>query len=166
MIFSSIVANLIFSIGGFILGFVVARIGQRVEEVSEAIVDGDSLNPKVRKSRFTAKQIFGVIILVLALGSTVVSAIATSEQRRSAANLQRIADCQAGFNKAYRLALIERMEAANEERRSTREMWGALLDPSATPETRREAATRYYKTLDEGDRKRAQNPLPASDRCE
>lgn len=164
---ATILSNFVFSIGGFLLGFVVARIGQRVEEVSEVIVEGDK--PMVDtppKLRFSWRQVLGVVVLLLAVVSTITSAIATSEQRESAERMQRIAACQADFNKAYRLAIIERAEAANRERESTREMWGALLDPAATETTRRAAATKYYNALNEADKTRAANPLPTSDRCE
>lgn len=164
---ASIVSNFVFSIGGFLLGFVVARIGQRVEEVSEGIVDGDKpVVIKPRKFRFNWYQALGVLVLLLAVGSTITSAIASRDQRESADRLQRIAACQADFNKAYRLALTERAEAANNERQSTREMWGALLDSAATADTRRAAATKYYNALSEADRTRAANPLPTYDRCE
>lgn len=154
-----ILSNLVFSIGGFIFGFVMGRIGQRVEEVSEAIVDEEKTSTiDARKSRFSWRQVIGVVLLLLALGSTIASALVTGEQRR-------IISCQAEFNKAYRLALAERTQAANEERKSTRALWGALLDPGATTETRREAATRYYEALAQGDQTRAEHPLPASDSC-
>lgn len=167
-----ILSNLVSSIGGFILGFVVTRIRQRVEEVSaahieqraeevsEVIVDGDKpVTPPPRKHRLSWRQALGIVVLLLAIGSTITSAMATINQRR-------IASCQADFNKAYRLAILERADAANRERASVRAMWGALLNPSATTEDRRAAATRYYETLDQGDQTRAKNPLPETDRCE
>ena len=155
-----ILTNLVFSIGGFILGFVVARIGQRVEEVSEVIMDESKpLVLPTRKYRFSWTQALGIVVLLLAVGSTITSAIATSDQRR-------IASCQAEFNKAYRLAIVERTEAANKERDSVRVLWGALLNPNGTTEDRRAAATRYYETLEQGNQTRARNPLPETDRCE
>lgn len=164
---ASILSNLVFSIGGFLLGFAVARIKQQVEEVSEVIVEEDkpvTITP--HRSRLSWRQALGTVVLLLAVGSTIVSAIAASDQRESADRLQRIAACQAEFNKAYRLALVERGEAVNQERQSTREMWGVLLDPAATEATRRAAATKFYNTLNEGDKTRAANPLPTNDRCE
>lgn len=161
-----ILSNLVFSIGGFILGFSVARIGQRVdhieqrvEEVSEVIVDGEKspVSPP-RKSRLGWTQILGIVVLVLAVVSTITSAMATIDQRR-------IASCQAEFNKAYRLAIAERADASSEERKATRTMWGVLLNPNSTSDDRRAAATKYYETLDQGDQARAKNPLPESDSC-
>lgn len=161
-----ILSNFIFSIGGFILGFVVARIGQRVEEVSEVIVDGDKpVALKPRKTRFSWRQALGVVVLLLAIGSTITSAVASRDQRVSAEQMRRIAECQAEFNRAYRLAIAERSEAANAERQSMRAMLEVILNPGATPEVRREAVTKYYQSLDRADQTRAQNPLPSTDRC-
>lgn len=155
-----ILSDVVFSIGGFVFGFVVARIGQRVEEVTEVIVDGEKpLASPTRRFRFSWRQALGIVVLLLAVGSTITSAIATSDQRR-------IASCQAEFNKAYRLAIVERTEAANKERESVRALWGSLLDQSATIDDRRAAATRYYETLKQGDQTRANHPLPETDRCE
>lgn len=164
---ASILSNLVFSIGGFLIGFAVARIGQRVEEVSEAIVEGDKhVALKPRKPRMSWRQALGVVVLLLAVASTITSAIATREQRNSAEQMRRISSCQAEFNKAYRLAITERSDAANEERKAMRTMLETILNPAATPDARLSAISQYSQTLDRAEKTRAQNPLPSTDRCE
>lgn len=165
MSISAIVANIVFSIGGFILGFYVALIRLRVERNPENIMDGDKTTTRT-EPHFTAGQILGVLILLLAVGSTVTSVMASSDQRRSAQHLQRIAACQAEFNKVYRLALTERSEAANAERKAMRAMLAVILDPASTEQTRREAVERYDTALRQAETTRQQNPLPTNDRCD
>lgn len=164
---AGILSNLVSSIGGFLLGFVMARIGQRVEEVSEVIVDGK--NPAEmppRRPRFSWRQVLGVIVLLLAVLSTVTAAVATREQRASAEQMRRISECQAEFNRSYRLALTERASAATEERKAMRTMLEAILSPVSGPDAQRAAITQYYASLDQADKTRAENPLPTTDRCQ
>lgn len=156
----SISANVICSVGGFIAGYAVCRIGQRVDEIWTR---GQTMNDAPKQSashRFHISrwQVVGVVVIILALASTITTAMTSIDQRR-------IAECQAGFNKAYRLAIIERTEAAAHERAAMRTMLGTLLDVQATAETRRKAVTTYYEALQQADQTRDANPLPATDSC-
>jgi hypothetical protein len=110
------------------------------------------------KSRLHAPRIAGVVLIVLAVLSTVSGVIVTIREHN------RI-QCQANVNGAFSHALIERSDASDTERHALRDMIGVILDPKATPQAKKDALTAYYDGLQKADTTRAANPLPDASTC-
>ncbi|GAA0632402.1 hypothetical protein GCM10010174_61830 [Kutzneria viridogrisea] len=101
----------------------------------------------------------GVALIVLAALSTVSGVIVTVREH------QQI-ECQAGVNGALSKALRERSDAASKERQAQLALFSALLDPGATPESRRAALATYYEQYKAADSARDANPLPDASTCQ
>ncbi len=156
---TALISNAAFSVGGLIVGYVLGRVAPR----RPAAHSNDMSTPDHQHSRvvkFTA-----IVLFCLGIGTTAVAAF-TSVQRYNDSELFRTtAECQAQWNQAFRAVLVERNKATDQERAAQRALLGTVLNPAASDGDRRGALATYYDVLRQVDATRADNPLPASDRC-
>lgn len=113
--------------------------------------------------RLDLRQLIGLVVVILA-AITMIMAVAVNRR------LEVSISCQAQYNAEYRNALTERTEAANEERIAQRQLIVAITqnastDPAVRKNQSRDALSTYLTSLNDADRKRDQNPLPAPRRC-
>ena len=101
----------------------------------------------------------GVSLMCLALCSVSVTWYSATQQRR-------ITECQARYNRAFVAAIIERNEAASDDRRAMIDLSSELLNTKSTRMERYLALQRYNATLRASDAKRAASPLPTNPYCE
>jgi hypothetical protein len=87
--------------------------------------------------------------------------------------------CQAQYNKSYSQALVERQNAANDDRAATRTlaegtvaMLDVILNPASSTDQRRKSIEDYRKVYQnyltasqDADKKRTNNPLPGIPEC-
>ncbi len=159
----ALVTNLGFSAGGLIVGYVLGRVAPRPAQPHSCDMSTPDTAGAHRHSRIVKST--AIVLFVLGVITTAVAAY-TSVQRYSDSEVFRTtAECQARWNQAFRQVIVERNKATDQERAAQRVLLGTVLDPAATADARRQAVTGYYNVLREVDTTRADNPLPASDRC-
>lgn len=153
-----IAQSLVWSLAGFILGWVLGRLGRGVQEMEEVLMPQQARRPW--RSRVSPERVIGAVILVLAAVTMVTSVVAVNR-------LQTAAECQSRFNDIYRRALIERSESTSEVRSKQAQLATALAAENASlADPNVKQSLRIYLdaiTADETSRKA--NPIPDNVRC-
>lgn len=146
---------LLWSLGGFLLGYGMGRIVKDVEEVRDAVIP-DRPRPKSTRYLPSRQTIIGVLVILIAVSSTTMVF-------RQADHLQDVTACQAQYNEDFRVALSRRLQASDDEADAQRNL---LRTITSTPNGDSSAAIgRYLVALDDLEKARAQNPLPKRTDC-
>lgn len=136
--------DIFYSIIGFIIGWIVGRIGRDV--VQE--------NPKPRWYP-SVRNGLGILILIMST-YTMISGVVSAQHDR------QVTACQAQLNDAFREALIQRSDAATQERSEQRRLLLIQLNPSSSIPERKQAIIDYVGSLDAADKQRNDFPLPTT----
>lgn len=154
--YANIVVDIFYSIIGFIIGWIVGRIGRDVVQENPK----PHWYPSVRNG-------LGILILIMST-YTMISGVVSAHHDR------QVTACQAKLNGAFREALIQRADAAKQERISTsqeranqKKLLLISLDTTATLAQHQQAIRDYIESLDAADRaqdaadkQRNDSPLP------
>lgn len=77
-------------------------------------------------------------------------------------HVQSVSSCQAQANDAFRVAIVQRNDAAAKERAAQRQLFNVVLDPTSSPADRLKASKDYYAGLVAADQQRTEHPLPTN----
>jgi hypothetical protein len=154
-----IVASLAWAVFGFVVGYLLGRSWNALDSIDRKIPpmplhedDVPALRPN-RKPRSRIQQIFGAVLVLLALATVIGVAVQT-------VRLNDVTSCQAEWNDGYTDALRQRAVAAATERAAQRELLTTVLRPGTTAQERREATERYLHSLEDADAEREEAKIP------
>ena len=167
--------GLAYSAGGFLAGYLAGRLGREVHEVHDAVVpptyqDKDADMPLPDRRGKTARRTWdrsiekavALILVALAVGSTLVSGIALNRQSEQVA-------CQTQVNKSVATGLLHRAQVASDDRAAIARLIQGVLEAEAKSKgdeaTRRAIITNlerdYLQIILQSDMIRAENPIPS-----
>lgn len=162
-----LISGLVWSLIGFIAGYLVANLKMEMDQIKEAVVNDDSDDSGQDEDRDgyagghggpggehrpRFPRWLGVVVILLAV-VTVAQGVYFSRQARETSH------CQAQFNSDFSTALTLRNGWAAEDRAQLTKMIDTVLT-GATPEVRRKALEDYLAAVHKNDALRAQHPLP------
>lgn len=142
--YTTAIIDIFYSIIGFIIGWIVGRIGRDVAKE----------NPKPRWYP-SVRNGLGILILIMST-YTMISGVVSAQHDR------QVTACQAQLNDSFREALIQRSDSATLERAGQRKLLLIQLDTSATIPERQQAIRDYISSLDAADKQRSDFPLPST----
>lgn len=154
--------DIVYSIIGFILGWIFGRIGRDVAKE----------HPKPRWYP-SVRNGLGILILIMST-YTMISGVVSAHHDR------QVSTCQSQLNETFRESLIQRADAANQERAAAtqeranqKKLLLIELDTTATLPQRQQAVREYIASLDaadqsllDADKQRNDSPLPDTTGCE
>ena len=176
-----LVATLVWSVGGLVIGFMVGRLYCEVHELREALMATDA-KPLERRhghdrrgissGHSRGQTLLGVALVLMAVATVTLAALQASRQASLNDRQQTFNACQQRYNSATLIALAARAAAANTDRSAitglVQESAG-LQTSTLAPEERRArlgvAFRRYLDVVNEADRIRSANPVPKSPTC-
>lgn len=158
---ADVLIDIVYSLIGFILGWIFGRIGRDVAKE----------NPKPRWYP-SVRNGLGILILIMST-YTMISGVVSAHHDR------QVSTCQAQLNEAFRQALIQRADAADQERISAsqeranqKKLLLITLDTTASLAQHQQAVRDYIesldaadKTQDASDKQRNDSPLPDTTGC-
>jgi hypothetical protein len=157
-----VVAGLLYSGAGFVLGFAIGRVTREVHEIKETVVPETFVTRDEDGVRHTHATKLGVVVIVLSL-LTVLGATFTGLQAKAQA------DCQSAYNARFFEAFQARAKANDGDRKALNTMLLALGDPSLTRDQRTKVFNDYLASIRASDADRRAHPLPQPpdprDRC-
>jgi hypothetical protein len=146
-----VLAGCIYSLAGFLVGFLVGRITREVHEIRESVVP-DTFASKDDHGQHATK--LGVVVIILSL-LTVLGATFTGVQAK------RQADCQNDYNARFVEAFQARAKASDADRSALNAMILGLADTTTSQAERRAIFLGYVDQVKKSDATRKANPLPA-----
>lgn len=154
MVSTYFLASILWSVAGFIIGFVAGKLGAKYQ-LEHHMKNDNNKSWYVRfLEKVTLQSAFGVVILILiAVGMTSVV--------QGNARLEQVVKCQTAFNQEYTKGLQARSDAAASEREAQRELLAVTNDPASNDEQRSQAIDNYVVTLNQADQQRRENPIPS-----
>jgi len=150
------VADLAWSIAGFVIGLAAGWVARAVFEIKEAVVPESTPRVERRRRSSDRTRILGVVVIVLAVFSVISASYQVHEQRQ-------LAQCLATHNAAFADALQQRAEIADDDRAALTRMVRRVVTSTKARETL-DALNDYLRTIREGAAEREQIPLP-EDHC-
>ncbi|MGH3993501.1 MAG: hypothetical protein ACRDSN_13695 [Pseudonocardiaceae bacterium] len=156
-----LVSSALWSVGGLLVGYGMGRVVRDVEQVHAAVTTEDppSRHPvRGPRRRPRGQTMIGVLVLVVAVGSTIGYARAT-------ADLAAVTECQTRVNEQFRAALTARSDAAGAELAAKLPMLQTMADTGDLAASR--AAIRaYLVSVIDLEAARTRSPLPPPASCQ
>lgn len=149
MTFTLYILNaLVWSVAGFLVGYVVARMSKDVHTIKEAVVDREKTEP----GPYLPTRLFGVVLVVMAIATVAAIAISNVQQ-------QQVFDCQTDVNRELVRATNQRADFAARDRKALTDMLTTVLT-EPNERARREAVEDYVAASEHTQGERSRSPLP------
>ena len=152
-----LINSLAWSLGGFALGWVVARTRQDMQVIKEAVVPEEESHPQPRPSSRRqqhglgsdrSSRWLGGFVAILAIAVAIQSYLAQRE-------LSEVTECQTEYNQQFSEALRLRTQLATEDRLALQNMLITLYQKrDATQEERAEIFARWVRSTQETEEQR------------
>jgi hypothetical protein len=169
-----IIAASAWSVIGFFAGALFVRVVMEVHEIRESVVAShtDTGRPKaaqvkrgMRKvfRRLDATRLLGILLLLLALATTLQTFYQTSRSQALGEAQVRLAQCQIAYQNGFADALDARTTATNEAQQALDELVATVAQATGR-EASRAALARYIEVRERQKRTQESNPYPPAPR--
>lgn len=152
---TDVLLSLFWTLAGLCVGYCIGRAGRLAAESEPEMTKQEPHGRRPGRAVRLGSQIFGALLVVLALSSVVLGVAYVSRQ-------SAVVRCQNEYNRAFAVALTERNEAAAREREGQRHLLAAAFRPpeEINPGELAAAYQAYLALLAQADAQRNANPLP------
>ena len=114
--------------------------------------------PLGRQKWFSSQTLMNYAVVVLSIAALTGLFVLINNYRNATT-------CQTEYNQNLTVAIKERGDASDEDRRATRAMLSVILNPAASVDQRRQAVVDWDSALAKAEKKRQDNPIPLVPEC-